>query len=151
LRPGGIVIAYVATVPQLSRFVEALRASQNFAQPESMEAMSRGWHVDGLAVRPDHRMIAHTGFLIITRRMAEGVGPMEKKKRRQEANAAPEDVAAWTQTELTEEATGTRTAHGKELGRVMREAGKRWRTRADDTGTGETGAGDRPPRTQRDI
>ena len=151
LRPGGIVIAYVATVPQLSRFVEALRASQNFAEPESMEAMIRGWHVDGLAVRPDHRMIAHTGFLIMARRMAEGVAPLEKKKRPQAANAAPEDVAAWTQTEVTEEAIGTRTAHGKKLRRVMREAGKRLRTGDDDTGTSETGAGDRPPGTQRDV
>ena len=150
LRPGGIVIAYVATVPQLSRFVEALRTSQNFAEPESMEAMIRGWHVDGLAVRPDHRMIAHTGFLIMARRMAEGVAPLEKKKRPQAANAAPEDVAAWTQPEVTEEAIGTRTAHGKKLRRVMREAGKRLRT-DDDAGASESGDGDRPPGTPRDI
>lgn len=128
LTPGGIVIAYVATVPQLSRFVEALRATGRFAEPESMEAMVRGWHVDGLAVRPDHRMIAHTGFLIMARRMADGISPLEKKKRPQGATAAAEDVAAWTEPEVTEAAIGTRTAQGKKLRRVMREAGRRLRT-----------------------
>ncbi|MBX4377581.1 SAM-dependent methyltransferase, partial [Mycobacterium tuberculosis] len=68
LAPGGAVVAYVATVPQLSRFVEAVRASGCFSEPNAMESMVRGWHVDGLAVRPDHRMIAHTGFLVIARR-----------------------------------------------------------------------------------
>src|SRR5699024_12694028 len=110
-----------------ARGVEALRASQDCAEHEAMGAMTRGWLVDGLAVRPGHRMIAHTGFLTMARRMAEAVAPLEKKKRPQAANAAPEDVAAWTQTEVTEEAIGTRTAHGKKLRRVMREAGKRLR------------------------
>jgi tRNA (adenine57-N1/adenine58-N1)-methyltransferase len=128
LTPGGIVIAYVATVPQLSRFVEALRASGNFAEPESMEAMVRGWHADGLAVRPDHRMIAHTGFLIMARRMAAGVAPLEKKKRPQRPLPQPEDVARGPSSEVTEAAIGTRTAHGKKLRRVMRDAGKRLRT-----------------------
>ncbi|SMY02163.1 tRNA (adenine-58-N(1)-) methyltransferase [Brevibacterium sp. 239c] len=125
LVPGGVVIAYVATVPQLSRFVEALRATENFSEPESMEAMVRGWHVDGLAVRPDHRMIAHTGFLVMSRRMAPGVAPLEKKKRPQGAPASTEDVDAWTKPEVTDEAVGARVAQGKKLRRVMREAGKR--------------------------
>ncbi|WP_226841506.1 tRNA (adenine-N1)-methyltransferase [Brevibacterium sp. FME37] len=125
LAPGGVVIAYVATVPQLSRFVEALRATENFSEPESMEAMVRGWHVDGLAVRPDHRMIAHTGFLVMSRRMAPGVAPLEKKKRPQGAPASTEDVDAWTKPEVTDEAVGARVAQGKKLRRVMREAGKR--------------------------
>ncbi len=125
LTPGGVVIAYVATVPQLSRFVEALRASGSFSEPQSMESMVRGWHVDGLAVRPDHRMIAHTGFLVIARRMAPGVAPLEKKRRPQGSAASPEDVEAWTGPEVTEEAVGTRVATGKKLRRVMREAGRR--------------------------
>ncbi|SMX65871.1 tRNA (adenine-N1)-methyltransferase [Brevibacterium antiquum] len=125
LAPGGVVIAYVATVPQLSRFVEALRATESFSEPQSMEAMVRGWHVDGLAVRPDHRMIAHTGFLVIARRMAPGVAPLEKKKRPQGSPASTEDVDAWTKPEVTDEAVGARVAQGKKLRRVMREAGKR--------------------------
>lgn len=115
----------MATVPQLSRFVEALRATECFSEPQSMEAMVRGWHVDGLAVRPDHRMIAHTGFLVIARRMAPGVAPLEKKKRPQGAPASSEDVDAWTKPEVTNEAVGARVAQGKKLRRVMREAGKR--------------------------
>ncbi len=75
--------------------------------------MVRGWHVDGLAVRPDHRMIAHTGFLVIARRMAPGSAPLEKKKRPQGAPASPADVDAWTGGEVTETAIGTRVATGK--------------------------------------
>ena len=137
LAPGGVVIAYVATVPQLSRFVEALRATDCFSEPQSMEAMVRGWHVDGLAVRPDHRMIAHTGFLVIARRMAPGVLPLEKKKRPQGSPASSDDVDAWTKPEVTEAAMGTRVAQGKKLRRVMREAGKRLDREVPPTGSKE--------------
>ncbi|GAA1624128.1 MULTISPECIES: tRNA (adenine-N1)-methyltransferase [Brevibacterium] len=128
LAPGGVVIAYVATVPQLSRFVEAVRETGCFSEPSAMESMVRGWHVDGLAVRPDHRMIAHTGFLVIARRMAPGEVPLEKKKRPQGAPASTADVEAWTGGEVTETAIGTRVATGKKLRRVMREAGRRLET-----------------------
>lgn len=152
LAPGGIVIAYVATVPQLSRFVEAVRKTGCFSEPESMEAMVRGWHVEGLAVRPDHRMIAHTGFLVMARRMAPGVLPLEKKKRPQGAPASTEDVDAWTQPEVTAEALGTRVANGKKLRRVMREAGKRLDrtepTEADSSRTGSAEANDEEPASQ---
>ena len=63
LRPGGVVICYVATATQLSRVAEFLRGTGLFTEPESSETMVRGWHVEGLAVRPDHRMVAHTAFL----------------------------------------------------------------------------------------
>jgi tRNA (adenine57-N1/adenine58-N1)-methyltransferase len=64
LVPGGLVVGYVATVTQLSRFTEALRDSGHFAEPEAFETLFRTWHLQGLAVRPDHRMIGHTGFLV---------------------------------------------------------------------------------------
>ena len=63
LTPGGVVICYIATVTQLSRVAEAIRRTGLFTDPDSSETMVRGWHVEGLAVRPDHRMVAHTGFL----------------------------------------------------------------------------------------
>ena len=63
LVPGGVVCAYVATTTQLSRVVETLREGGRFTEPYSTETMLRTWHVEGLAVRPDHRMIGHTGFL----------------------------------------------------------------------------------------
>lgn len=133
LAPGGAVVAYVATVPQLSRFVEAVRESGCFSEPNAMESMVRGWHVDGLAVRPDHRMIAHTGFLVIARRMAPGSAPLEKKKRPQGSPASSADVDAWTGGEVTESAIGTRVATGKKLRRVMREAGRRLERTGEDT------------------
>ncbi len=81
LRPGGLVCAYVATTTQLSTTVEALRSHGSFTEPSSWESMVRGWHVEGLAVRPDHRMIGHTGFLCTSRRLADGVEPPVRRRR----------------------------------------------------------------------
>ncbi|MDQ1679725.1 MAG: tRNA (adenine57-N1/adenine58-N1)-methyltransferase catalytic subunit [Frankiaceae bacterium] len=90
LRPGGVVVCYVATTTQLSRTVEGLRESMSFAEPASFETMIRGWHVEGLAVRPDHRMIGHTGFLVTARKMADGVEP--PPRRRRPAKSATDDA-----------------------------------------------------------
>ncbi|MGI8535257.1 MAG: tRNA (adenine-N1)-methyltransferase [Mycobacteriales bacterium] len=81
LRPGGLVCCYVATTTQLSSTVEALRAHGTFTEPQSWESMVRGWHVEGLAVRPQHRMIGHTGFLCTARRLADGVAPPVRRRR----------------------------------------------------------------------
>lgn len=81
LVPGGVFMAYVATTTQLSRVAEAIKESANFTEPESLETMVRGWHHEGLAVRPQHRMIAHTGFLIFARRMAPGVPVLQRRRR----------------------------------------------------------------------
>ena len=72
LRPGGIVCAYVATTTQLGRLVETLRTHGGFTEPQAWESLVRPWHVEGLAIRPDHRMVGHTGFLVTARRMAPG-------------------------------------------------------------------------------
>ena len=81
LRPGGVFLAYVATTTQLSATAEALKSDGRFTEPESNESMIRGWHHEGLAVRPQQRMIAHTGFLIISRRMAPGVEVLARRRR----------------------------------------------------------------------
>ena len=94
LLPGGVVIAYVATTTQLSRTVEDLRAHGNFTEPEAWESMVRGWHVEGLAVRPDHRMIGHTGFLVRSRRLADGVTPPVRRRRPAKAASDTPEVAA---------------------------------------------------------
>ena len=81
LVPGGLVCAYVATTPQLSRVVETLRAHGEFTEPYAFETLLRSWHVEGLAVRPDHRMNGHTGFLVTSRRMARGVQAPVRRRR----------------------------------------------------------------------
>ena len=70
LRPGGVLLTYLPTTVQVQQTVEALRASRVFALLETVEALVRPWHVEGQSVRPAHRMVAHTGFLITARRLA---------------------------------------------------------------------------------
>jgi tRNA (adenine57-N1/adenine58-N1)-methyltransferase len=62
LRPGGIFVAYTPSIVQVSQLRQALDAS-GFQLPETVEVLNRTWHVEGASVRPDHRMVAHTGFL----------------------------------------------------------------------------------------
>ena len=81
LVPGGVICCYVATTTQLSRTVEALRGYGGFDEPAAWETLMRGWHVDGLAVRPEQRMVGHTGFLITARRLADGVTPPPRRRR----------------------------------------------------------------------
>ena len=81
LRPGGVLIGYVATTTQLSRLVEALREHGGFTEPAAWETFIRGWHVVGLAVRPEHRMIGHTAFLVTARRLAPGVTAPARQRR----------------------------------------------------------------------
>lgn len=96
LVPGGVLLCYVATTTQLSTTVEAMRAQGCFTEPEAWESMVRGWHVEGLAVRPDHRMIGHTGFLVSCRRVADGVVP--PVRRRRPAKGAYPEVAGSDET-----------------------------------------------------
>ena len=81
LAPGGVVVAYVATTTQLGRTVETLRAHGEFTEPQPWETLVREWHVEGLAVRPQHSMNGHTGFLVTTRRMAPGQRAPLRKRR----------------------------------------------------------------------
>ncbi|MCH9641342.1 MAG: tRNA (adenine-N1)-methyltransferase [Actinomycetia bacterium] len=81
---GGVLVVYVATVTQLSKTVEALREQQCWTEPRAWESMQRGWHVVGLAVRPEHSMRGHTAFLISARKLAPGAVapvPLRKKNR----------------------------------------------------------------------
>jgi tRNA (adenine57-N1/adenine58-N1)-methyltransferase catalytic subunit len=88
LLPGGVFIGYVATTPQLSELVEELRERGGFTEPLAWETLVRDWHAEGLAVRPDHRMIAHTAFLVRSRKLAPGVtAPPRRRKPSKGAEA----------------------------------------------------------------
>ena len=81
---GGVLIVYVATVTQLSRMVEALREQQCWTEPRAWETLQRGWHVVGLAVRPQQSMRGHTAFLISARKLAPGAVPPTPARRRKQ-------------------------------------------------------------------
>jgi tRNA (adenine57-N1/adenine58-N1)-methyltransferase catalytic subunit len=81
LVPGGVLVGYVATTTQLSALSEALREQACWTEPQIWESMVRPWHAVGLAVRPEHRMIAHTAFLLTARRLADGVTPPRVQRR----------------------------------------------------------------------
>ncbi|NOV99823.1 class I SAM-dependent methyltransferase [Isoptericola chiayiensis] len=118
LAPGGVVVCYVATATQLSRTAEDLRADGRFAEPTAWESMVRGWHLEGLAVRPQHRMIGHTGFLVSARRLADGVTPPERK-RRPAKGSRPAGEETWSEEEL-----GERPVSDKKIRKVRREVGQ---------------------------
>jgi tRNA (adenine57-N1/adenine58-N1)-methyltransferase catalytic subunit len=90
LAAGGLVCAYVSTTPQLSRYVETVRAHGGFTEPEAWESLVRGWHVEGLAVRPQHRMNGHTGFLVAARRLAAGVTAPRRTRRPSPGSYGPD-------------------------------------------------------------
>lgn len=120
LRPGGVLVCYVATVPQMSRLAEDLREAGAFTEAEVWESTIRPWHVQGLAVRPEHRMIAHTGFLITVRRLAVGVEAHQLGQR--PAKAAQGKLGAWQkQTEWSDELLGFRRQSPKKTRRVARD------------------------------
>ena len=117
LAPGGVLVSYVATTTQLSRLAEDLRADGRFTEPQAWESLVRGWHLEGLAVRPEHRMVGHTGFLLTTRRMATGIAA-PVRRRRPSKGAYPTEETAWTAEEL-----GERAISDKKVRRVRRDLG----------------------------
>lgn len=124
LIPGGVLCCYVATVTQLSRVAEAIRAHGGFTEPEADETMVRGWHVEGLAVRPDHRMVAHTGFLLTARRLAPGAR-LPKKPASTKAAGSDADREAWTPSDSQAwslASTGQRDVSDKVLRKRGRDA-----------------------------
>lgn len=70
LAPGGVLCCYLPTVPQVQQTVETMRRG-GFALIETFEALLRTWNIEGQSVRPDHRMVAHTGFIVTGRKLAQ--------------------------------------------------------------------------------
>ncbi len=81
LAPGGVLVVYVATTTQMSLLVETMRVAGCWTEPRAEESLMRTWHLEGLAVRPDHRMNGHTGFLVTARRLAPGTVLPPKRRR----------------------------------------------------------------------
>ncbi len=123
LAPGGVLICYVATTTQLSRVAEAVRDHGTFTEPQAWETLLRDWHLEGLAVRPQHRMHGHTGFLLSTRRLAPGVVPPVRKRRPSRgydtADEPTTDDKA-TVGEWSAEAIGERVASPKRIRKLRR-------------------------------
>ena len=93
LVPGGVLVVYVATTTQLSRTVETLRTDGRWTEPHAQETLLRTWHLEGLSVRPDHRMSGHTGVLVTSRRLAEGT-VLPPRRMRPAKGAYGEDYEA---------------------------------------------------------
>ncbi len=74
LRPGGVFMAYTPSITQAVRLREALSHTR-FTEMKTLEVLNRGWHIEGQAVRPDHRMVAHTAFLTRARLLAPSSDP----------------------------------------------------------------------------
>ena len=116
LRPGGLVIVYVATVTQLSRTAETIKAHGGFTDASAWESLVRPWHLEGLAVRPEHRMIGHTGFLLSARRLAPDTElPQFKQRRASKAEHTAEDMEVWLP-----QAMGERNVSEKKLRKTVR-------------------------------
>ena len=73
LRHGGIYLSYVPTVPQVVQTVQALEGTKEFGMIHTFETLLRGWNIKGRSVRPDHRMVAHSGFITVARRIERGL------------------------------------------------------------------------------
>jgi len=116
LASGGVLICYVATVTQLSRVAEEIKATGNYADPEAFESLVRGWHLQGLAVRPEHRMGGHTGFLLTARRLAPGT-VLPSFSRRAKPEFSDEDLSVWNPEHL-----GERSVSEKRLRKSVRSA-----------------------------
>ena len=106
-----------------------MRAHGGFTEPSAWESIVRGWHLEGLAVRPEHRMHGHTGFLVTTRRLAPGTTPPHRTRRPARGaigqDAVPDAETTVTtsmelQQEWTAEALGERPPSEKRIRRVRR-------------------------------
>jgi tRNA (adenine57-N1/adenine58-N1)-methyltransferase len=76
LRTGGIFVAYLPTILQVATLVETLRADPSWSLIDTFETLVRSWHVEGRSVRPDHRMVAHTGFITTARHVVPAASPV---------------------------------------------------------------------------
>ncbi|HSF11122.1 MAG TPA: hypothetical protein VLA60_17045, partial [Nitrospirales bacterium] len=78
LRSGGLYLSYVPTVPQVMQTVQALEQSRVFTMVQNFETLLRTWNIKGRSVRPDHRMVAHSGFITVARKVENNIWNSEQ-------------------------------------------------------------------------
>ncbi|WP_399552268.1 tRNA (adenine-N1)-methyltransferase [uncultured Bifidobacterium sp.] len=121
LAPGGVLVAYVTTTTQLSRLADGLRSSGHWTEPDIGESLERGWKAEGLAVRPRHDMIGHTGFLVVTRAMAEGAEAPARRRRATKGSAVDIDSLDEDQRRERLEELELRDISDRKLRKVLRD------------------------------
>ena len=121
LAPGGVLTAYVTTTTQISRLAEALRESGHWTEPQIMETLERNWKAQGLAIRPDHQMIGHTGFLVVARAMAPGVDALRKQDRATKDTTSDIDALSPQERERMWEDLELRDISDRKLRKVLRD------------------------------
>ncbi|PST45966.1 methyltransferase [Bifidobacterium sp. UTCIF-37] len=121
IAPGGVIVAYVTTTTQMSRMVEALRDAGVWTEPVIQETLERSWKAQGLAVRPDHQMIGHTGFLIVSRAMAEGFTALRKRERAAKDTVTDVDDLTDEEREARLEDLELRDISDRKLRKVLRD------------------------------
>jgi tRNA (adenine57-N1/adenine58-N1)-methyltransferase len=99
LRPGGYVVSYLPTVLQVKQLVDTLSHQGEFALVDTVEILERYWHVADMSIRPEHRMIAHTGFLITARK---GARFFPRSRRMPDGAAAAPELDDESASELDE-------------------------------------------------
>ena len=92
LRPGAVLVCYVPTAVQLKDTVEAIQARSDFGEIESFETLLRHWQVKGMSVRPHFRMIAHSAFIIVSRKLVANAAPAQEAFTAVEAEEAGEEA-----------------------------------------------------------
>lgn len=92
MRSGGVYLSFVPTVPQMQKTVEALERAEVFGMVETFETLLRTWSVQGRSVRPDHRMVAHSGFLTVARKVERGFWTAGQSNPRMSGAGEPEDI-----------------------------------------------------------
>lgn len=121
IAPGGVLVCYVTTTTQMSRLAEALRDSGVWTEPDIQETLERSWKAQGLAVRPDHQMIGHTGFLIVSRAMAEGFQALRKRDRATKDTVTDIDDLTPEEREAQLEDLQLRDISDRKLRKVLRD------------------------------
>jgi tRNA (adenine57-N1/adenine58-N1)-methyltransferase catalytic subunit len=92
LRSGGVYLSYVPTVPQVMRTVEALEEATVFGLIQTLETLLRTWNVQGRSVRPDHRMVAHSGFITVARKVEAGLWTAGRPPARSASDRSPGEI-----------------------------------------------------------